>query len=67
MTRLGSAKANCAIAKATPCFSRFSWSLPGSQSNRAFAMRQASTDMGSEPYYGMARWATAPAARPTPP
>jgi hypothetical protein len=38
MTRLLSAKAICATAKATPCFFWFSWSLFGSQSNRAFAI-----------------------------
>ena len=39
MTRLESAKANCATAKATPCFFWFSWSLVGSHSNLAFAIR----------------------------
>src|SRR6185503_20233571 len=38
MTRRESAKASCATAKATPCFSWFSWSLRGSHSNRAFAI-----------------------------
>jgi hypothetical protein len=54
MTRRESAKANCAIAKATPCFSWFSWSLAGSHSNRAFAIAQVSMDMAFKPYAGMA-------------
>ena len=32
MTRLGSAKANCAIENATPCFRRFATSFAGSHS-----------------------------------